>query len=124
MALAGIVGLFGYRLAPGAPAALVAAAVVIIVFAVAYRFLSEDGQNYADGLMSDLGFSFVTFLVLGTIVGVFAMLLIPTLEPIVGDFVAGIWWLPTIIGYCAWQFLRFRGLRRADSPTPGNPRLD
>ena len=124
MALAGIVGWFGYRLAPGAAAALVAAAVVIIVFAVAYRFLSEDGQDYTDGLMPDLGFSFVTFLVLGTIVGVFAMLLIPNLEPIVGDFAAGFWWLPAIIGYCVWQFLRFRRLRRAESPTSEYPRLD
>jgi ABC-type thiamin/hydroxymethylpyrimidine transport system permease subunit len=85
--------------------------------------MNEGRQTYVAGVACDLGFAFVTYMVLGTILGICALVFRPTLEPIVGDSAAGVWWLAVTVGYCVWQFLRFRRLRRLEPLTSENPRL-
>jgi hypothetical protein len=84
--------------------------------------MSEGGRKITPAFTSDLAFSFITYFVLSTILGVCAIALRPELEPFIGRSAAETWWLPVVIVYCAWQFRRFRRLRR--EPTSDNPGSD
>lgn len=80
--------------------------------------MSEGHGKRFWGLAADLGFSFVTYVVLATILGSLAIILGPTLVPILGETIAAAWWIPIALGYCAWQFFKFRRLRQAKQEFP------
>jgi hypothetical protein len=77
--------------------------------------MSEDRRNYMAGLISDLGFSFVTYIVLATILGICAIALRPEVEQFVGQVAASIWWVLIAFGFSVRQFLKLRRLRLANS---------
>src|SRR5690242_12575505 len=71
---------------------------------IAHAPMSEGRNDYLHGLASDFLFSFVTYCVLGTILGLCARLVHPEVEQVVGYKVASLWWLPIVLGYSGWQF--------------------
>ena len=75
--------------------------------------MSEIRTRRLPGFTSDLAFSFVTYLVLATILGVCALAVRPALEPIIGTFFANCWRLAVALAYCTWQVRTSRRLRRA-----------
>ena len=80
--------------------------------------MSECRKDYLAGLASDLLFSFGTYCVLGTVLGLCAILFHPAVEQVIGYRAASLWWVPISLGYCAWQFWRFRSLRRQSRNQP------
>jgi hypothetical protein len=53
--------------------------------------MSEDGKPRAPGFTSDLAFSFGTYLMLATILGICSIVLRPLLQPLVGALAASVW---------------------------------
>ena len=76
--------------------------------------MNRDRSHWVAGVSSDLAFSFGTYLVLATILGILTLLFSPELEPIVGGLVAKSWGYFLALSYCSWQFWTFRRLRHAE----------
>lgn len=89
------------------------------LFAIGYTAAMSGGpKHHAGGITSDLALSLVTYIVLGTILGACAIVFHPQVERVIGYRAASVWWVPLVVGYCIWQFLRLRRLRRAEGDFP------